>query len=174
MLAGFKKRLWIHITIAGSGIVLLTVFIIVLNYDINKRDRVITEQKQLLELRNQTIALLSNASNDVRRAQPMLASLETILPNKDQLINFPTELAKTARGYGVEIGFTFGPETASTPEEPGNIKFTMTLVGPFSDIVDFMKAFEQHRYFIKLDSIDVRPAGKDGFSLLTGGVIYTK
>ena len=174
MLAGFKKRLWITIAISGGGLLLLATFIIVLNYDINKRERAIMEQKQMLELRNQTIALLSSASNDLRRIEPMLAMLENILPNKDQLINFPTELNKAAKGYGVDIGFTFGPEKAGTPEGPGNIKFTMTLAGAFSDIVDFLRVIERHQYFIKLDSIDVRPAANNNFSLLTSGVIYTK
>lgn len=151
----------------------MTVFIIVLNYDINKRDQTITEIKQQLDLRDQTIALLSTSNNDFKKAEPLLASLQNILPSKDQLITFPSELQTIARGYGIDIGFTFGSEVGSSATEPGSIKFSMTLAGEFPDIVDFLEALERHKYFIKFDSVDIRRTNNDIFSLVTNGIIYT-
>ena len=173
MVAGFKKRLLIKSGIAAAIILALAIFIILLNTDINKHIDEIIAANQEFALRSQTFNLLSSSNTDLKRAQPLLETLQTILPSKDQLITFPDELQKSANGYGVSVGFSFGSETPSTATQPGNIKFTMTLAGSFTDIVQYLKFIEGHRYFIRLDSVDIRRETIN-FSLLTGGVIFTK
>lgn len=174
VLAGFKKKLLIHVGIALGVIAVPAIIIIVLNADINRRVTTITGYKQEQQLRVQTIDLLTGTNNDLRRADPLLATMQTLLPNKDQLINFPRELERTGTNYGVEIGFSFGAEKPASAQDAGSIRFSMTITGAYEDIVAFLKYVEQHRYFISVDSVDVRRSTRDNFSLVTSGEIYTK
>ncbi len=175
ILQGFKKKLLTHVGIALAIIGLLALFIVLLNGDINKRVVAIQTAKDETVLRAQTIELLTGANSDLKKADALLANLQNLLPNKDQLINFPRELETTAKQYAVDVGFSFGPESVAKDNLPGSISFTMTAAGDFDNIVDFLKSVEQHKYLISLDSIDVHRSGKDNvFSLLTSGLIYTK
>ncbi len=170
----FKKKLLIQAIILGAGVFLLALLIILLNADINKRAEKIVQYKRELEIRNQTIALLTNSNADFERAQPMETVLSDLLPSKDQLINFPKELDTLARGYSIQIGFSFGTENASTETDPGLIRYTMALTGFYQDIVDFLKELEGHPYFITMDSIDVKLITGTTYSLITSGTIFTK
>lgn len=178
MVQGFKRRLFIQVGIALALIVLFTIFIVLLNSDINKRELSIEVSKEKLALRNQTIRLLSSSNDDLKKAQPLLANLKSILPNHDQLFTFKDEIAQTAKGYGVSIGIDFpkGGEQPGSETQPGSVKFEMTLSGSYENLVSFLKAFEMHRYFMQIDGIEII-IGKtaDEFFLKTsGGKIFIK
>ena len=173
-LDGFKKALFKHIGIALGIIIILALFIVALNGDINSRAAAINAAHDELALRAKTIDLLTGSNSDLKKADELLLNLQGLLPNKDQLIDFPRELQRTAKSYAVEVGFSFGAERTSTPEAPGAIRFTMTIAGTYDDVVDFLKFVEGHKYLISLDSIDIRRSNKETFSLLTSGEIYTK
>ena len=173
-LDGFKKKLFKQLGIALGIIIVLSLFIFALSKDINSRADSITESHNELELRARTIDLLTGANGDLKKADDLLVKLQGLLPNKDQLIDFPRQLQSNAKLYAVDVGFSFGAERTATAKAPGAIRFTMTVAGTYDDVVDFMKYIEGHKYLINLDSIDVRRSTKDNFSLLTSGEIYTK
>lgn len=174
ILEGFKKKLLTHVAISLGIIALLALFIVLLNGDINDRVTKIQKAKNEISLRTQTIELLTGTNSDLKKADALLANLKDILPNKDQLIDLPRELQRTAKTFVVDLGFSFGPELAAAAGKPGTIKFTMTAAGTYDNIVDFLTSVESHRYLISLDSVDVHRSGKTNFSLLTSGQIYTK
>lgn len=174
VLDGFKRRLLKKIGIAVGIIAILAAFLIALNIDINSRVAAISAARDELALRSRTVELLTGANSDLKRADPLFANLQSLLPDKDQLINFPRELQRVAKTYLVDAGFSFGAEKAGTSNKPGSIKFTMTIGGDFDNIIDFLKYVESHRYLISLDSVDVRRSTREDFSLLTSGDIYTK
>ncbi len=174
MVSGFKKQLVKQVGIAGGAIALLTLFIIVLNFDINKHSDAISVVKDKLELRNRTIELLSSSNNDLKKSEVMLDKLRTILPEKDDLIDFTPEIAKLAKSYGLEFGLERKTEQVSTPSDAGFLRFIMTVSGEMKDIYDFLSAFEKHRYLIRLDSIDIRSLTKNKLTMTVMGAIYTK
>lgn len=173
-LAGFKKKLFTQIGIAIGSVILLVIFIVLVNSDINKRVESIEQAKGEIALRIRTIELLTGTNSDLKRAEPLFARMQTLLPTKDQLINFPRELQQAARNYALELGFSFGAERLAVGDTPGAIKFTMTAAGDYDNIVDFLRYVEQHRYLISLDSVDTHRSTKDSFSFLTSGEIFTK
>jgi len=174
VLNAYKKQLVKKIGIAVGVIVLLALFIMLLNMDINKRIAAVTEAKTAIALRNQAIELLTGANSDLKKAEPLMVELQSFLPAKDELINFPRELQRIGQQYLVDVGFSFGTEELGKDGKAGNIKFTLTIDGTYDSIVDFLKYVEGHKYLISLDSVDLRSSGRDNFSLFTSGQIYTK
>ncbi len=171
---GFKRKLFTHVGIAAGIIAILALFIFLLNHDINARVAKIEGFKKEVALRAQTIELLTGANSDLKRADALMLHMRNLLPNKDQLIDFPRELQRAAKNYAVDVGFSFGAESPASEKGPGIIKFTLTASGAYDNIVDFLKIIETHRYLISLDSVDVHRSSKEDYSLLTSGQIYTK
>lgn len=178
MVQGFKRRLLFKVLVAVGLIALLALFSIVLNMDINKSELSIAASKEKLALRAKTIELLSSSNNDLQKAEPLLENLKTVLPTHDQLFSFKDELTKSAKSYSVTIGVDFpkGGEVPSTATEPGTVKFDMFLSGSYENLIAFLKTFEKHRYFIRMDAIEViRTASSPSvFTLKTSGKIYIK
>jgi Tfp pilus assembly protein PilO len=173
-LSDFQKKLFTHVSVAVGIVALLFLFLFLLNKDIAARAERIEVSKGEVALRMKTIELLTGANSDLKRAEPLLANLQTFLPNKDQLINFPRELQRAAKVYAVDVGFTFGAERPALPQVPGGIKFTMTISGTYDNVVDFLRTVEEHKYIVSLDSVDVQRSAKDTFSLLTSGEIFIR
>ncbi len=171
---GFKRKLLTHVGIAIGIIAVLALFIFLLNGDINGRVAKIDGFKNEVALRAQTIELLTGANNDLKRADLLMLNMRNLLPNKDELIDFPRELQRSAKNFVVDVGFAFGAESPASDKGPGIIKFTLTASGAYDNIVDFVKTIEAHRYLISLDSVDIHRSAKDNYSLLTSGQIYTK
>jgi len=65
----FKKRLLIRLAILGGGMILLVLFIILLNVDINKRMVAIEESKALLASRDEAVSLLTHSQLDLERVE---------------------------------------------------------------------------------------------------------
>ena len=176
MVQGFKRRLFIQIGVTAGLIILFSIFIVLLNSDINKSGLSIDAAKEKLNLRSQTIELLSSSNNDLKKAEPLLANLKTILPTQDELINFPAEITAIAKGYGVDIGFEWKKGgTAGTPDGAGTVLFAMTLSGGYGDLSDFLAALERHRYFIRMEGVEILRTDRTPniFTIKTNGTIYT-
>jgi len=170
----FKKRLIKQFIIACSGITLIAVIIIVLNFDINKRIERIETRKREVIIQSQAILILSDLKKEALRARSDQALLESALPTRDQLISFPRELEQLAKANSVDLGFAFGSETPSTESQPGSIKFTMSLGGSIDGLLDFLKALETNKYFINLSSVDLAKREGSRFALGTTGEIFTR
>lgn len=171
---GFKKQLLRQIVIASSILLILALFIILLNWDINKRAASIEESKIALELEARTVQLLGGASGDLKKVEPMLAELRSLLPAKDDLINLPRELERVGKQYAVTVGFGFSTEEPATEKLAGTISFKLTVSGSYDDIVDFLKYIEAHRYIISLYDTKVDMVKTGFYSLFTTGQIYVK
>lgn len=154
MMQGFKRRLFIQIGIAVGLIILFSIFIIILNADINKRGLSIEDARVKLAMRNQTIELLSSSNSDLKKAEPLLQNLKNILPSRDELIYFKAdELPALAKEYGLFIGFewTKSGATAGTDSSPSYLQFSMNLSGSYENIIGFLRALERHPYFIQIN-----------------------
>ncbi|MDO8602145.1 MAG: hypothetical protein Q7R62_03445 [bacterium] len=170
----FKRRLMKELIIAFIGIALVIVIIIVLNFDINKRMDRIGERKSKAMLQAQSILILSELKKEAIQAKTDYILLQNALPTRDQLISLPRELEQIAKANNVELGFAFGNETPSTESQPGSIRFTISLGGGLDDLLDFMKAFEAHPYFINFSSVDLSKKEGSRFALGTTGEIFTR
>lgn len=170
----FKRRFIKQLIIGTISVTVVAVIIIVLNFDINKRAERIEVRKLESLVQSQAILILSDLKKEAVLAQTDYALLESALPTRDQLISLPRELEQIAKAGNVDLGFAFGNETPSTDSQPGSIRFTMSLGGGINDLLNFMKVFEGHKYFIHLASVDMSKKEGSRFTLGTTGEIFTR
>ena len=170
----FKRRLIKQFVFALASIALVIVIIIVLNFDINKRVLRIEQKKSETLMQTQAMLILGDLKKEAVQARLDAALLESALPTRDQLISLPRELEQLAKSHGVDLGFSFGSETASAGSQPGSIRFTMSLGGTLDGLLDFLKAFEGNKYFINLSSVDLSKRENSRYTLGTSGEIFTR
>ncbi len=153
-MANFKQELGKKILVTLLIITVLLVGLIFLGWDINRRAQVIKEQRQELADRSAKLSLFAQLQNQSVQADSYLSILENILPNRDQLFDFPKELEKLAKQAGLGFGFSFGNETPPSSAQPGRLKFIIAVQGSLAKILDFIKIAEASRFLINFESFD--------------------
>jgi len=141
---------------------------------VKKNSAKIDSQKGELALRTQATGFLADLKSDFEKAKPLFDALSGALPPKDDLINLGLEIGGLGKRFNLEIGFTFGAETASGPDQPASINFSLTGTGAYDNILRFMKEIERSPLYIKVNSIDFtrKPdSGNFGF-VMSAEVFY--
>lgn len=170
----YYKRLIVQLAVALGAIFLLLTSIIILNMRANGQVRSITDQKKQIALRNRTIELLAGGNSDLKRAEPLLAQLQNVLPKKDELIGFSREIKSLAKEMNLEIGFSFGSEQAGSDQDPGSVNFSLSVTGTYAAVTSFLERLEMHPYLIRIDGVALSYQLGTRYNLTTNGVIYTK
>lgn len=170
----FYRRLILHLSIAIGAVVLLLTSIIILNIRANSQVESILSSKKQIALRNRTIELLAGGNSDLKKADPLLARLQNILPKKDQLIAFSRDIKKLAKDMNLEVGFSFGSEQVGSEKEPGSVNFSLSVTGKYEQVTGFLARLEEHPYLIRIDGIALSYQLGSQYNLTTNGVIYTK
>lgn len=133
----------------------------------------IQSQKSELAFRIQATQQLASLKADSAKAEPLFQKLNSILPVKDDLINFGQSLIDLAKSEKVDLGFSFGGEVAPKDGTSGYIKFSLTGSGSYENFQKFLKDLEKVRYFIKLNSVDMtRQPGSANFSFVSDGQVF--
>lgn len=170
----FRKKLLIRLGAALAIILGLLTFIMVLNSDLNKRLSRLNDYKAELQSREAAIGLLTQLKSDAERAEPFFSVLKNSLPSRDDLVLFPRELERFAKQYEVDFGFSFGEEAVGSASSPSAVKFTIVLEGQYDNLLAFLKAVEQSRYYIRLSSIDISRKEEGKFGLISSGEVYIR
>ncbi|MDP2629728.1 MAG: hypothetical protein Q8P45_03480 [Candidatus Harrisonbacteria bacterium] len=172
--SSYKQRLTISLAGTAGILIAIVLAMIFVGVDISKRERKIHELRQSSAEQNRLIAALGDIQQDAEKASLLTPELQTQLPGRDDLISFPRELERLANEYDVELGFEFGTEGQSTPEKAGFIKYRMAMAGSLEALNAFLQAFEDHSYYIEVDSVDVTTRAIGGYALQTSGQILTR
>lgn len=151
----FKKKFLTHLSIGLGGIIVLSALLLFIRHDINKRILEIQNQRSELLFRTQNIQILASLKSGFEKSKIYSSFLENILPPKDQLITFPKDIEEMARKNNVDLGFSFGSEIASTPDNPGYLTFTITVAGTLDNLLAFLKSVEKSRFFVNFFSMDL-------------------
>ena len=149
---GFKKRLLVSLAILVGAGLLLSVFIILLNGDINKSLAAIGEHKDSLNQRNLIIQQLTESAAKLEKVKTDITLLNSVVPDQDELINFPEEVTNLGREYHISTSFKF--QDREDRDKPiAKYLFDMALTGQYEDIVDFLERIETYPYIIYFPSI---------------------
>lgn len=168
----FKMRLLIVIGVSGLLLVVLGISIGILSYDIKGRARVIQDYKKELRAATEASLSLLSLQADFEHAKPYVSVLENILPIRDQLISFPKDLAFVAQKNKIASAVSFGAETLATDKVPGFVRFSMTLDGPYDNILKFMQEVERGKYIIDWSNIDFISDNKSYKGTIFGRVFF--
>jgi len=171
----FKKKILVNAAITLAIILILAIGLIFSGRGISQRVAKIQSLRKELNTRLTALNSLTNLRQQSEKAKSFFGSLQTLLPTKDELINFPKELNGFAKTNKVEIGFSFGNETAPTDSQPGFTAFNLTLSGSYDNLVKFLKALEESKFFVGINSLDVtRDSQSQKFSALISGKVFSQ
>lgn len=145
------RRLWITIG-AVAALIALTAWV---GYDLKRLALIVQHERQERAERGAATTALATLRSDALRAKQYRSTLENILPTKDDLIQFPREMAALGKQGGVDVVVTFGAETASTEKTLGTIRFAMTVDGSYDAVAAFMGVVERSRYIVAWDAVDI-------------------
>lgn len=168
----FKKWAIFQSSLLGGAILLISILIMLLGFDINSRTSNILEERKEILSRSTIAESLALLKSDAEKASPYTSILENTLPTKDQLIVFSRELDSLAKGRRLSFGFNFGKETASTVSEPGFNDFKAVISGPYAELVNFLKDIKKSRYLVKFTNVDIVENGKDFEMSVVGSVFF--
>ena len=175
MVNDFRKKLSLNIGLALILTAILAIFIIFIGYDINKRIFKIEAFREELKFRTNALNSLASLRQESEKAKPYFNMLQTILPTKDEIVNFLKELNDLAKINKIELGFSFGNEILGTPSEPGATNFNLTVSGNYNNIFNFLRSAEKSRYVIGWESVDLtRDPQSQRFSALISGKVFSK
>ena len=167
----FRKQFLFTIGI-GLGVVLgIISATVVIGIDIGKRTERINASRAKTAERTHAIDALVKLKEQSARAEQYTATLNTVLPHREELINFPNVAKALAGDHHVELNFLFGAETAAENGQPGSIEFQFVLKGTRENEIAFLEAFGRSSYIISFTSIEFEGAGT-GFSAHVKGEIF--
>lgn len=158
-MANFKQELTKKLLITLLIIAVFLGGLVLLGWDINRRAQTIKEQRQELADRSAKLLLFAQLQSQAAQANSYLSILENVLPNRDQLFDFPKELERLAKQADIGFGFSFGSETPPGPTQPGRLKFTVASQGSLLKIINFIKNAEASRFLINFKSFDFSGTG---------------
>ncbi|OGY64345.1 MAG: hypothetical protein A3I24_01130 [Candidatus Harrisonbacteria bacterium RIFCSPLOWO2_02_FULL_41_13b] len=171
----FKKKILVNAIITLAIIIVLAIGLFFAGRGINQKVIKIESLRKELNTRLTALNSLTNLRQQSEKAKSLFGSLQTLLPTKDELINFPKELNGFAKANKVEIGFSFGSETAPAENQPGFTAFNLTLSGSYDNLVKFLKAIEGSQFFVGINSLDVtKDPQSQKFSALISGKIFSQ
>lgn len=169
----FQKQMGMAILIAFSAIALVIVLTQFVGSHLKGSADKILQQKIDLAFRIQATDQLTSLKADSDKARPFFATLNGILPLKDDLINFGQSLIQLGKNNKIDLGFTFGGEILPKGGLPGSISFSINGNGSYENFQKFLKDIESSSYFVKLNSTDlVRQAGANTFSIIAEGQVF--
>jgi hypothetical protein len=167
-MANFKQELRKKLLISFSIIAVILAGMFFLGWDINQRAEDIKIARQELANRSAKLSLFAQLQSQATQAESYASVLKNVLPDHDQLFDFPKELERLAKQINAGFGFSFGTETPSTPIQLGRLQFTVTVQGVLSKIIDFIKNVEASRFSINFKSFDFNNSAAD----INGEVLF--
>lgn len=169
----FRKQLTIQLAVGMGAAILALAVVQLLSWHIGLSSAEITKLRNELALRTQATNSLATLKGDAEKAKPFQQKLNSILPTKDQLINFGKELTDLAKTDGAQMSFDFGAETAAEAGVPGFIKFSLTGASSYANWYKFVKDLEKSPLYIKMNSADLtRQSGADSYNVVAEGQVF--
>lgn len=167
-----KRQLTKLIGIGSAVILVLAAALVFVGLDISKRVDQISLQRSDMNSRFLTTEHLSVLRYDLAAVQPYIPALNLLLQNKDQLINLPKELGAIAAQDKVDFSLSFSGESAVPQKDLNWIGLNINISGEIGNIIGFLKAVENGRYFIKFNGLDINKKDNKFAAPLNGVVFY--
>ncbi|MBI4086050.1 MAG: hypothetical protein HY433_02295 [Candidatus Liptonbacteria bacterium] len=123
---------------------------------------------------SQLIEGLANIKSTASETGKYKQALDTLLPAKDELVNFSGWLDGLSRARNVSESFSFqGNAVESSKSEAGYVGFSLDASGAYDNLIDFLKdvEFRAPRYLVGFDSFDIKRDGS-GYRVSVRGKVF--
>lgn len=162
----FKSRYITNITIAVGSVIGIAVLLVLIGVDIGKIAGEVVTIRSELKMEIEQINRLAQLRDEAKLAGPKFATLENILPKKDELFSFPAKMEELAKNQGLSSAFSFGAESE------GSIQYSIIVQGgTFEEIFRFVKTIEEDRLFMNIISLDMI-LGEAGYNGTINGTLF--
>lgn len=168
----FRRRFYVQISIAFSGILALAVLLVLAGFDINRRANDAARKRAEIFSRNQSVTALAQLKSDSNEAQRYSEAIANILIKQDRLFDFSKELESLARNNRIGLGFSFGSEQPPSGDQPGTAGFSFTAQGKQEDLINFLQAIERTQFLVSVSSIDLTRGGDGLNATVNGGINF--
>ncbi len=149
MLRDLKNQLLPQIAIAVGVVVIIGLAIIFLGIYIRNAAADTVSIKTEMSIRARQLGDILRLREEAKLAEPGLISLQNALPQKDELISLPEQIAGLAAANNASATFKFGNEATD------NIEFSMVVEGGYGSIVNFIHAIENQVFFINISTVNI-------------------
>ena len=168
----FTPKIIINISIIVGFLILATWLIAVLSSELESKAQSIQEQRLEIASRIRAISELAELREAAEEAEPAIATLNNVLPKRDELVAFPRYLENLADKNKVTLGFNFiGEELEASNDKAGQSSFTIDILGGYANVLNFIEGLEEGTFLIDLNSFNIA-LERDGFDVELTGVIY--
>lgn len=155
----FKKRLLIKLGVFFILIAALLSIEILIGRTISKDRDDIIAKKVDREARLNSAATLLDLRKSKGEAEKAISILSNSLPNRDGVFTFKSDVERFAANRSVKANMIFGNETLGGGSTASKIEFIMSASGDFSQVMTFLKDFEDSRYFTKFRNMELSTQG---------------
>ena len=147
-----------------------------LAHDLDRRALNILTITKSTKRQSQILQILTDLGREAQEAREYQRQIESILPKKDRLLDFPQWVEGVARVNGVAADLVFeGSEVAPVGDTPGYINFSLRIDGSYENVLAFLDDLEvlARQFLVNVDRITVdRDRGHERFS--TEGRVFFK
>ncbi len=172
---GFRKKVLLSV-----GLIVLTLLLFLaalqwLSGDVSARSKDLASARRLVAERNQLIDVLAALKKNSAEVDSYRRQIESLLPAKEELIDFPRWLDGLARASHVGLNFSFaGATTAPKPDSAGSTGFSLTAVGSYDNLAIFFREMEakSQQFLLSLYGFDLNQADQDYRVVTTGQVFF--
>ncbi len=103
-----------------------------------------------INLLTEYVAILERDNNRVlKEFGPYLE----MLPAKDDLLDFKSDIVNMAKKYKLDPAFSFGVENPATDSEPKSYGFTLIISGSTTNLFSFWNDFATMQYILRIEQI---------------------
>ena len=168
----FTPKVIINLSILFGFLIFITMVLSFLGKEIKDKAQQIQDQRTEIESRINSISRLAELSATAKEAEPALNELNSLLPQRVELVAFPRYIGTLASGSNVGEYFNFvGTDVDPTDTEAGHSSFTLSITGSYANILIFLEKLEKGRFVIRITNLDV-VSGSDSFKADIQGFIF--
>ena len=166
MLRSFKSRFIFQIAISLGVVVIIIATTILLSIGIKNvvSETMATQSK--IDTKLQQIKNFAQLRVEAKRADILMPKLEKVLPSRDSIISFPTQLQKLADRRNVGVQFVFGSEGGNS------IDFHATLRGEYKNIQMLIEDIEKELQFVSLSAFEMSRKDRSYNTTIAGKIFF--
>jgi len=172
----FKKQFWLGVGIIAGSVIVFGVAFYVLAGELQQQADAITSGRSAVANQSALINSYSNLKENASNAATYQAAMDKLLATQDNLIGFPSQVDGIARNDGVDTTFAFqGDPVPGSQNAAGHVNFKLTVTGPLSGVLAFMKDLESSAPILlaKINDFDLTQSGS-GYTLAADGEVFFK
>lgn len=140
--------------------------------DIMSRVSTLVHERTLLVSRSQGIAALATLREESKRGASYVASLNEVLPKRDELFSFSRAVDAAARNRKINLNFAFGTESSGSGAAPSSIGFTMSTSGEYDKTIHFLKDIETRKFLVTFSSFDITQIAPNTYNAHIAGQVF--